>query len=394
MVVDINSSKKTIFENNQRLDQQLKEAVDEINRLNNVIKKLKKDYKTNKCNDYLLNNYNEEIYNECYYIDEVNENIKQDIVLKPDFKDNVNINDKINDKQTNNLTQAYIPPKVENTNNVDLENKLDDISPTSDNSNNIKDNKVIKKDKIIYEDLSFDGCPIISINNINDLNIGWKEHISTEIYKIIKENNILYEKINLDGNIDKNTLDQAIDFIIIKREFKDTKQNRSYIRYSIKRSFYLYKEYNKELKYINFSFNKMIRLSEENWNYFLIYIKDKINQVRSEQTKLKKLEKINELEDLIVKNNDNQIELNDAGPSTTITNDNVNINIIKEDENKTEETVIVDKKKNNKIKRDIKKIKVILDRPGDINYNNTLCLACQRNPRTNSSFCDKCTKTV
>lgn len=43
MVVDINSSKKSILENNQRLDQKLKDAVEEINRLNNIINKYNKN---------------------------------------------------------------------------------------------------------------------------------------------------------------------------------------------------------------------------------------------------------------------------------------------------------------------------------------------------------------
>lgn len=269
------------------IDIGMKKRDRDIENLNNkllLIDKKVKLEKSNKYNENLFNNYIKEINDECYYIENV------------EIEDNiVNVNFEKPNKVVINNTDHYInlennleisnnikdDNKIENIN--EEENEIDDISQTSDNTKNINDNKIIKKQKIkkeiiIYEDFSFDGCPLISINNKDDMEIDWKQHVSTEIYRIIKDNKDLYEKIKKDKNIDKKTLKSAIDYILEKRDMKDIGSNRKHIRYSILRSYTLFKLYSNDLKYINFSLNKIIRLNKQEWEMFLKHIDYKIKK--------------------------------------------------------------------------------------------------------------------
>jgi hypothetical protein len=56
-----------------------------------------------------------------------------------------------------------------------------------------------------------------------------------------------------------------------------------------------------------------------------------------------------------------------------------------------EEPIKEDIKKKKKINKDIKMMKSMYMSPLDINYKKDKCLICQKNERTNSSYCDKCT---
>lgn len=482
MVVDYNSSKKNIFEHYKRIDKQLSEAVDEINKLNNIINKYKKDerkehkrfhswgfnslieidefinkYKNHNCMDdndrmqyeiikgnndknfYKILDMEKEIkllkeeiinkddnitiltdkffnspedlikfvekyYNHnCLYVNK--ENIKQDTQ-----DENIvnNINFKVHSKD-NDEKIIEISNNIEDDSNVDEKNNISEECFETDINDDIveevleteiknKDDKLTNSggNNMIDENLPFKGCPIISINNINDFNIGWKEHISTEIYKTIKDNKILKDKIDLDENINKETMDEAIEYIIINKNMKNNKQNRFNIRSTIKRSFYLYNKYKEDLKYLNFSFSKMIKISEKNWSEFLNYINIKLKQVHQILTDIKKVDNINDagtsipnellnINNIKEKINDDKIvELKDTSVSTPMSE-------LKLIENNTEEHVIVDIKKKIKIKRDINKIGIVLNNLEEIKKYPNMCLICNLNPRTTSSFCNKCT---
>lgn len=146
-----------------------------------------------------------------------------------------------------------------------------------DNINNDRLKKKIEKDK----NLPFLNCPIININSNDDLdNIEWKRHVSTEIHNIIKNNYGLYEKICKDKNVNKETLNEAVIYIIKKRDMKDTRQNKHYIRKTLLRSFYIYNTYKDKLIYISFSFTKMVKISDKNWNVFLEYLNNILNNIK------------------------------------------------------------------------------------------------------------------
>lgn len=157
--------------------------------------------------------------------------------------------------------------------------------PKKDNSlifNNINDKVKHKQKTNINEEIPFSKCPIIKINKDEDLhNIDWKIHVSTEIYNIIKNNYNLYKKIYKDKNVNQKTLKEAIIYIINKRDMENTKQNRYIIRNTLLRSFYLYDTYKDDLKYISFSFGKMTRISNKNWNIFLEYLNNKLNNIEN-----------------------------------------------------------------------------------------------------------------
>lgn len=136
----------------------------------------------------------------------------------------------------------------------------------------------------IINELPFENCPIICMNNVSDYKISWKRHISTEIYKIIKDNKFLWEKINKDENIDKKTLNEAIDYIILKRGMKNADSNRNYIRKMINRSLYMYNEYDTKLKYIYFSLNDVIKLNEGKWQKWKKYLENKILELQQSRS--------------------------------------------------------------------------------------------------------------
>lgn len=62
----------------------------------------------------------------------------------------------------------------------------------------------------------------------------------------------------------------------------------------------------------------------------------------------------------------------------------------KSNENITEEPVIIDIKKKVKIKKDIKKIKAVLNNLVEIKNDPNMCMVCNKYSRTNSSFCNIC----
>lgn len=203
---------------------------------------------------------------------------------------NVNINFKNIDKHKEIILQLnknikikynplYLELKYENEilrYNYNIQKNVDLFD--FDNINNDK----LEKNKKTNKDLPFLNCPIININKNEDLdNIDWKIHVSTEIHNIIKNNYGLYEKICKDKNVNRETLNEAIIYIIKKRDMKDTRQNRHYIRKTLLRSFYIYNTYKDKLKYISFNFSKMVKISNKNWNVFLEYLNNVINNIKT-----------------------------------------------------------------------------------------------------------------
>jgi hypothetical protein len=152
---------------------------------------------------------------------------------------------------------------------------------------NIEENIIIEDNlKMPHEtqnhknnDIPFLSCPIVTINNKEDMEIDWKQHVSTEIFRVIKDNKELFDKIKKDDKICKKTLNGAIDYILQKKNIKNIGSNRKRIRYSILRSCTLYEKYDEKLKYINFSFDQMIKLNKKEWKLFLEYINIEINKI-------------------------------------------------------------------------------------------------------------------
>lgn len=205
--------------------------------ISNIINVLLNKYNFKNIGDLI--NFIENNLNDNYLIKENKELKKENKLLK-------NIIGNILNKQTNNIFKTNV--------NYDIKNK------------NIE--------------LPFPKCPVVSINNKDDLNIDWKKHVSTEILNIVENNYILYEKINKDEELDKKSLEEVVTYIIKKRDIKFNKSNKKYIRDSIIRSSKLYKDYKSDLKYINFSFYEMTRLNNNEWLLFLEYIRKKINEAK------------------------------------------------------------------------------------------------------------------
>lgn len=186
-------------------------------------------------------------------------------------------------------TPLYLELKKENEslqlnyNNI----QKNDVLEKQKNDNSLNFYNINEKVKNMDKEIPFPNFPIININKDEDLhNIDWKIHVSTEIYNIIKNNYNLYEKIYQDKNVNQKTLNEAIIYIINKRDIKNTRQNRHNIRNTLLRSFYLYNTYKDNLKYISFSFSKMTKISNKNWIVFLEYLNDKLNNIKKVKNKI------------------------------------------------------------------------------------------------------------
>jgi hypothetical protein len=336
--------------------------------------------------------------------DSMEEQNDHDVHIVPDIK----IINKNNKRKYNSYNEI-----IDNSRDVKGNPKINGSKQFGTENDNLNIGEDIKKEKklkikkeiIIDSELPFPKCPIVTINTKDDMEtVDWKKHVSTEIFRIIEDNSNLHNMIDKDNTIDKNTLDDAVVFIIKKRKIEDIKQNRKYIRDSIKRSTILYNKYKEELKNISFSFRSIVKLSEKNWDKFLIYFDTIIKKVR--QSSYQKIENNNINDDINIIKPVDINEINNEGPSTPIPDlSNFKFNfkpnkkkkqIIKEDniDNKCSNCFKRLKQKeslicNKCIKEEFKK-KNKIPEPGDSNYNVLLCLSCQTNERTNSSFCNSC----
>jgi hypothetical protein len=232
-------------------------------------------------NNKVIGNLNEVTYKDNSSI--LNKNIKQDTQDENIVDEVLETEIKIDNKSKENIDRETIivddivDGAFETNINEDVieDIKTEEISLKEDTTSEDKSSRLNKSN----EDLPFKGCPVIIINNLDDFKIEWKEHVSGEIFRIIEDNKILKDKINKDETIDKETLNEVIEYIIIKKHYKNSRQNKSFIKKSILRSCELYKLYNNKLKYINFNFNNMVKISKDNWKLFLNYINIKIKDV-------------------------------------------------------------------------------------------------------------------
>lgn len=183
------------------------------------------------------------------------------------------------EKYKNHICEKQMK-EIKNNEELNLLNLLDDNNIGEfTNVVEMDDNKKENLNNNISNEIIFEDCPII-VNNIEEYNIDWKKHVCNETFRIIESNKVLYDKIKKEKNIDINSLNKYLEYIIIKRDMKYIKSNKHYIKNVIKRSVYLYNKHNEELKYLTFSFNKMVRLNEEKWQNFLDCLKRKSNDIR------------------------------------------------------------------------------------------------------------------
>lgn len=236
--------------------------------------------------------------------------------------------------------------------------------PTPNNSSDKSEISNSVQNKIILK------CPIYIYNN-NDNE--WKKFISNETkYKTVfnKDFKDIIDKNNVDIN-------EVIDYIFKNREIKDTPSNRRDYKQKIERCWYLYDKYKDYLNLMNFSISKMSRIYKTEWNDWLKYLDEKIIEIDEMRKN--------------VQNDKYEIIKKEESDLYNISND-IKTDIKKDDKNiisVEEETIFIDKKKNKKIKKDIKVLSTFLD-SHNIPFNKDLCISCLTNKRTISSFCSSC----
>lgn len=122
--------------------------------------------------------------------------------------------------------------------NTDLFSKL--TNKNLQNDENIEYKKESLKTEFV-DDKKYDDFPI-TINDIEDYKIDWKEHVCNDLFRNIEYNKILYDKVDLN-NLNKKALNENIEYILDKKDMKNIKSNKSFIKTLLKRSAYLYDTY-------------------------------------------------------------------------------------------------------------------------------------------------------
>jgi hypothetical protein len=193
----------------------------------------------------------QDLYNTIY--DQIKDEIREDLLNELDL--NIVNNSIINHDKPLNLLDNNI--NIDNNNNKKSKPNIITMEEVNKKLENDKQNEIISEinenkesniNNIIDEDIPFPKCPIITINNEEDFKTEWKYHVSSEIFRIVEDNKILNDKISKDEKVDKKTLNEAIDYIIVKRKMKNIPSNRNHITNSIKRSCKLFNKHGEVLK--------------------------------------------------------------------------------------------------------------------------------------------------
>lgn len=261
---EINRQKQTNINMLNYFKDVIKEKENEIQKIKNALNNVEKEKGIDKYKkDYLLFNEIFKIYDfKNYYaliefIEKYKEHKCNNIIDKKQEKEKILDYNKMKEEQEYiydlfNVKNFDEFKKVINENS-DLFSKLTNKDKNCQNDENIEYKKESLKTEFV-DDKNFDIFPI-TINDIEDYKIDWKEHVCNDLFRNIEYNKILYDKIDFN-NLNKVALNENIDYILVKKDMKKLKSNKSFIKTLLKRSAYLYDTYGNDLKYLSFSYSK------------------------------------------------------------------------------------------------------------------------------------------
>jgi hypothetical protein len=301
MVADINSTKKVIYEDNLRLSNQLKEAVDEINKLENIIKRYNKLMKIwglgglEEVTEF-INKYKDHTCKcSCKSIDNLTyEDIKENIFYKGKEVNNQSVPTGHIDE---NITDNKVNIKIYN--NQELSTTIPDViinnnplpTPTSFIENNNHEERPDAPNLKKSRNSSFTA--------IERYPVKIYEKTDSEILQFVSEENkiqIHYQyKISekLNKNIEDIKIKDIIDFKIKYEGLNDNKDQRKKLRYKIERSKYLYEEFGEKLSRFKISLNYLADMSEKTWKEWLISFEDIVYDLYKDSNKCKYIYKNN-----------------------------------------------------------------------------------------------------
>lgn len=246
----------------------------------NIIKNNKKEVNNKSVTEGNVVNSKIEIEN--IKQDTQNEKIVNDIVLKIDSEDNI---------KEINTTQACIVSENKNNDDNDI-SKIDLKNKTTKNCG--------IEDKY---------CKIYGYEDVNNEKV--KIDITKELYNSIKMYSNIYIQIK-----DKHKND-IMDWLIKNRHIKYNKnndKNRYRVLNKYKRSYEIYKKFNKNLKYVYFSFGKMTYIPKNKWENWIDILSNKIKHYSKYNCEFNENYEIDDKQNIIEDiKEDKIIEYNDAG---------------------------------------------------------------------------------